>query len=68
MVATYFDGSVLAFVLELKPRKFHYHKESKTLVTVYWCVGTFVVIYLQYRCGVLFSCGKCFLGPQFKIN
>ena len=39
---TYFDESVLAFILELKPRKFHYHKESKTLVTVclvLWYLG-----------------------------
>ena len=37
MAYIFFDESVLAFILELKPRKFHYHKESNTLVTVYWC-------------------------------
>ena len=28
---------------------FKYHKESNTLVTVYWCIGTLVALYLPIR-------------------
>ena len=28
---------------------FNYNKESNTLVTVYWCIGTFVALYLPIR-------------------
>ena len=42
---TYFDESVLAFILELKPRKFHYHKESNTLISLYLA---FVALLLPY--------------------
>lgn len=49
----FIDESVLAFILGLKPRKFHYHKRSNTLVTPYCIVfGVFCPILIRYECGV----------------
>ena len=68
VLQTYFDESVLAFILELKPRKFHYHKESNTLVAVYLVLWHNRCPTPKCRCGVLFIRGKCFLGHQFGID
>ena len=63
----FFDESVLAFILGLKPRKFHYHKKSNTLVTPYCIVfGVFCPILKSIRVWGMFICGKRFLGRQFR--
>ena len=37
--------------------KFSEHKESNTLVTLYWCYGTFVALYLPIRVwGFVYLC------------
>lgn len=64
-----FDESVFAFILELKPRKFHYHEESNTLVTWYWYICMVaLLLHAQYGCGVLFICGKCYPRASVQIN
>ena len=63
---TYFDESVLAFILDQKSGKFHYHKESNTLVTVYLVFGTFVAPAPEYGCGVLFICDKGIPEPLVR--
>ena len=36
---------------------FQMTKESNTLVTVYWCIGTFVALYLPIRVwGIVYLC------------
>ena len=55
---TYFDESVLAFILDQKSANFNYNKESNTLVTLYLVVWHFHCLAPKYGCEVLFICCK----------
>ena len=57
---TYFDESVLAFILEWKSGKFQLTKEGNTLVTLYLVLWHFRCPTPKYGCGVLFIWSKAF--------
>ncbi len=61
-----FDESVLAFILELKPRKFQDHKESNTLVTPYCLVWGVLYPVLDTSVGYCLFVVSAFLGHQFR--
>ena len=63
---TYFDESVLAFILEWKSGKFQCYKGSNALVTVYLVLWHFRCSTPKYGCGVLFICSIGIPEPPFR--